>query len=43
MMVSHVDDDHIHGMLDFTRELRQAAGVPLGADLEPVAQQLRRR
>ena len=42
MMVSHVDDDHIHGMLDFTRELRQAAGVPLGADLEPVAQQFRR-
>ena len=29
MMVSHVDDDHIHGLLDFTRELRQAAGVPL--------------
>ena len=28
MMVSHVDDDHIHGILDFTRELREAAGVP---------------
>jgi len=28
LMVSHVDDDHIHGILDFTRELRAAAGVP---------------
>lgn len=29
MMVSHVDDDHIRGILDFTRELREASGVPL--------------
>jgi hypothetical protein len=28
MMVSHVDDDHIRGVLDFTRELREASGVP---------------
>ena len=28
MMVSHVDDDHIQGILDFTRELRDAVGVP---------------
>ena len=27
-MVSHVDDDHIRGILDFTRELRAAVGVP---------------
>jgi hypothetical protein len=27
-MVSHVDDDHIQGILDLTRELRAAAGVP---------------
>jgi hypothetical protein len=29
LMVSHVDDDHIKGILDLTRELREAAGVPL--------------
>jgi hypothetical protein len=28
MMVSHVDDDHIQGILDLTRELREAPGVP---------------
>jgi len=28
LMVSHVDDDHIHGILDFTRDLRTAAGAP---------------
>lgn len=28
MMVSHVDDDHIRGILDFTRELKEAGGVP---------------
>ena len=28
-MVSHVDDDHIQGILDLTRELREASGVPL--------------
>jgi len=28
VMVSHVDDDHIHGILDLTRELRTATGVP---------------
>ena len=28
LMVSHVDDDHIQGILDFTRELRQAVGAP---------------
>jgi hypothetical protein len=27
-MVSHVDDDHIRGILDFTRELRAAVGAP---------------
>ena len=29
LMVSHVDDDHIRGILDLTRELRAAAGAPL--------------
>lgn len=29
MMVSHVDDDHIRGILDFTDELQAAAGAPL--------------
>jgi len=28
LMVSHVDDDHIQGILDLTRELREAVGVP---------------
>ena len=28
LMVSHVDDDHIQGILDLTRELRAAIGVP---------------
>src|SRR4029453_10485656 len=28
LMVSHVDDDHIQGILDFTRELRQSVGAP---------------
>jgi hypothetical protein len=28
MMVSHVDDDHIQGVLDFTRELRENVGSP---------------
>ncbi len=28
LMVSHVDDDHIQGILDFTRELREAVGAP---------------
>ena len=28
LMVSHVDDDHIQGILDLTRELRGASGVP---------------
>jgi hypothetical protein len=28
LMVSHVDDDHIQGILDFTKELRAAVGVP---------------
>jgi hypothetical protein len=28
LMVSHVDDDHIQGVLDLTRELREAPGVP---------------
>jgi len=28
LMVSHVDDDHIHGILDFTRELREATSAP---------------
>jgi hypothetical protein len=28
LMVSHVDDDHIQGILDLTRELREASGVP---------------
>jgi hypothetical protein len=28
LIVSHVDDDHIRGILDFTRELIEAAGVP---------------
>jgi hypothetical protein len=29
MMVSHVDDDHIQGILDLTRDLIDAAGAPL--------------
>jgi hypothetical protein len=28
LMVSHVDDDHIQGILDLTREVRGASGVP---------------
>ena len=28
MMVSHVDDDHINGILDFTRDLKAHAGAP---------------
>ncbi len=28
LMVSHVDDDHIQGVLDFTKELREAVGAP---------------
>jgi hypothetical protein len=28
LLVSHVDDDHIQGVLDLTRELRAAAGAP---------------
>ena len=28
LMVSHVDDDHIQGILDLTRELREASGAP---------------
>jgi hypothetical protein len=28
LMASHVDDDHIQGILDFTVELRQAVGAP---------------
>src|SRR5258705_9935613 len=28
LMVSHVDDDHIQGILDLTRDLRDASGVP---------------
>ena len=28
LMVSHVDDDHIQGILELTRELREAVGVP---------------
>jgi hypothetical protein len=28
LMVSHVDDDHIQGILDLTRELRAAQGAP---------------
>jgi hypothetical protein len=28
LMVSHVDDDHIKGILDLTRDLRGAAGTP---------------
>jgi hypothetical protein len=28
LMVSHVDDDHIQGILDLTRELRDTTGVP---------------
>ena len=28
LMVSHVDDDHIQGVLDFTRELRETVGSP---------------
>jgi hypothetical protein len=28
LMVSHVDDDHIQGILDLTRDLREASGVP---------------
>src|SRR3954468_17387177 len=28
LMVSHVDDDHIQGILDLLRELREAPGVP---------------
>ncbi|HET9865540.1 MAG TPA: hypothetical protein VFP37_19040 [Steroidobacteraceae bacterium] len=29
VMVSHVDDDHIQGILDLARELRDAPGTPL--------------
>jgi hypothetical protein len=29
LMVSHVDDDHIQGILELTRELRAAVGPPL--------------
>jgi hypothetical protein len=29
MMVSHVDDDHVQGLLELTSELRGAAGAPL--------------
>lgn len=29
VMISHVDDDHIRGILDLTRELREAPGAPL--------------
>ena len=29
LMVSHVDDDHIQGILDLTAELRDAVGAPL--------------
>ena len=29
LMISHVDDDHIQGILDLTRELREASGAPL--------------
>lgn len=29
LMVSHVDDDHIRGILDLTRELRSTPGAPL--------------
>ena len=29
LMVSHVDDDHIQGILELTRELREEPGVPL--------------
>ena len=29
LMVSHVDDDHIQGILDLTQELRDAPGVPI--------------
>jgi hypothetical protein len=28
LMVSHVDDDHIQGILDLTKELREAVGPP---------------
>jgi hypothetical protein len=28
LMVSHVDDDHIHGLLELTKELRGASGAP---------------
>ena len=28
LMVSHVDDDHIQGILEFTRELRDTVGAP---------------
>ena len=28
LMVSHVDDDHIQGILDLTKELREAVGAP---------------
>ena len=28
LMVSHVDDDHIQGILDLTKELRDAVGAP---------------
>ncbi len=43
LMVSHVDDDHIQGILDFTRELREAVGAPFVRVQPLVAQQLRRR
>ena len=42
VMVSHVDDDHIKGILDLTRgAARQQSGSAARCD-EPVAQQLRR-
>ena len=31
LMISHVDDDHIQGILDLTRELREAVGPPFAA------------
>ncbi len=43
LMVSHVDDDHIQGILDLTRELRAAAGRAVRPHPTAVAQQLRRR
>jgi hypothetical protein len=29
LMISHVDDDHMQGILDLTRELRETSGAPL--------------